>query len=84
MKQIMVYVCEKCGKQSQNIEEILKCEAAHFGLTPDKMKEWQALATKAKQAGAIVYIEKNEQTEKAYDKAIDELIAFEKAHGIYL
>ena len=84
MKRIMVYVCEKCGKQSQNIEEILKCEAAHFGLTLDEMKEWQALEAKAKQAGAIVYNIKNEQTEKDYDKAIDKLMVFEKTHGIYL
>ena len=83
MKQIIMYVCEKCGKQSHDKEEILKCEAAHFGLTPDEMKEWQALEAKAKQTGAILYNIKTEQTEKAYDEAIDNLMAFEKEHGLY-
>lgn len=84
MKQIIMYVCEKCGKQSRDKEEILKCEAAHFGLTPDEMKEWQGLESKARQTGAILYNIKTEQTEKAYDEAIDNLMTFEKAHGLFL
>ena len=33
MKQHIIYECEKCGKQSKDREEIMICEAAHFGLT---------------------------------------------------
>lgn len=38
-----VYICETCGKQSFNKDEILCCEAAHLGLTADEMSEWEGL-----------------------------------------
>ncbi|WP_242861240.1 hypothetical protein [Acetivibrio ethanolgignens] len=32
MKQHIIFECEICGKQSENREEIMKCEAAHLGM----------------------------------------------------
>lgn len=43
MKQHIIYECEKCGKQSREREEIMICEAAHFGLTIAQKREWERL-----------------------------------------
>lgn len=39
MKQYIIYECEKCGKQSKDRNEIMMCEAAHFGLTVTEKQE---------------------------------------------
>ena len=82
MKQHIIYECETCGNQSKDREEIMKCEASHLGLTIAEMQEWKRLKEDARQAGAIVGTTKNEQTDKAFDDAIEKLLAFEKEHGI--
>ena len=33
MKQYTVYVCETCGYESRNVEDMRKHEASHLGLT---------------------------------------------------
>lgn len=82
MKQHIIYECEKCGKQSKVIEEIIICEAAHFGLTVAEKQEWESLKEKVRHKSAIVSSCKNEQTDKEFDDAIAELMDFEKLHGI--
>lgn len=82
MKQHIIYECENCRKQSKDREEIMKCEASHFGLTIAEMQEWKNLKENVRHAGAVVGTTKNEQTDKAFDEAIEKLLAFEKGHGI--
>ena len=82
MKQHIIYECENCRKQSKDREEIMKCEASHFGLTIAEMQEWKNLKENARHAGAVVGTTKNEHTDKAFDEAIEKLIAFEKEHEI--
>lgn len=82
MKQYIIYECEDCGKQSKNREEIMKCEASHFGLTIAEMQEWKGLKEDVRHTGIIVGRTKNEQTDKAFDEAIEKLLVFEKQHGI--
>lgn len=82
MKQHIIYECEKCGKQSKDREEIMICEAAHFGLTVAEKQEWEHLKEKVRYKSAIVSSCKNEQTDKEFDDAIAELLAFEKKHGL--
>ena len=82
MKQHIIYECETCGKQSKDREEIMKCEASHLGLTIAEMQEWKRLKEDARHTGAVVGTTKNEQTDKAFDDAIEKLLAFEKEHGI--
>lgn len=82
MNQYIIYECEKCGKQSKNREEIMICEAAHLGLTVAEKKEWELLKEKVRYKSAIVSGCKNEQTDKEFDEAIAELMAFEKKYGI--
>ena len=81
MKQHIIYECEKCGKQSEDREEIMICEAAHFGLTVAEKQEQEQLKEKVRHKSAIVSSCKNEQTHKEFDDAIAELIDFEKLHG---
>lgn len=82
MKQNIFYECEKCGKQSRDREEIMICEATHFGLTVAEKQEWDKLKEKVRYKSAIVSSYKNEQTDKEFDDAIAELIAFEKKYGL--
>ncbi len=39
MKSYPVYVCEKCGRESRNRQNILCCEAEHLGLTVAEKQE---------------------------------------------
>ena len=43
MREITIYECEKCGKQSENRKVIQECEASHIGLTIEEVKEWKML-----------------------------------------
>lgn len=82
MKQHIIYECEHCGKKSKDREEIMECEAAHFGLRIAEKQEWEQLKEKVRYKSAIVSRCKNEQTDKEFDDAIAELMNFEKEHGI--
>ena len=82
MNQHIIYECKTCGKKSENKENILECEAAHLGLTIAEKQEWELLKERARYAGTVVSRTKNEETDKAFDEAVETLIAFEKDHGI--
>ena len=47
MKTRTIYICEVCGNESEDRNEIAVCEAQHFGLTPDEKREWRRLCKKA-------------------------------------
>lgn len=82
MKQHIIYEREKCGKQSKDREKIMICEAAHLGLTIAEKQEWEQLKEKVRYKSAIVSSCKNEQTDKEFDDAIEELMEFKKLHEI--
>lgn len=75
MKQHIIYECKTCGKKSENKEDILECEAAHLGLTIAEKKTYDFLKDRVKNASL-------EETDKAFDKAVNELLDFEKEFGI--
>lgn len=83
MRQYTVYECEICGKISSIEKEIVECEASHLGLTLEESIEYQNLKRKVVKASANVAYTKNIKTEAAFDKAIKDMIAFEKKHGIF-
>lgn len=82
MKQIIYFKCETCGKLSENREEILQCEASHYGLTIAEKQEWDNLKEKCRYAGATVSRTNNEKTRKEFDSAIGKCMQFEKQHNI--
>lgn len=82
MKRIVIYECEKCGKKSEDIHEILACESSHMGLTVAEKEEWDKLKKACEDAGSVVSRRCNEKMNKAYDAAIDALLEFEKKHAL--
>ena len=82
MKQYTVYVCETCGYESKNANEVMQHEADHLGLTVKEMEQYRALKSFANYMGSVVSHTKNEATDKAFDDAIHNLLDFEKEHGI--
>jgi hypothetical protein len=82
MKQYVSYICEKCNKESRNANEIKECEATHLGLTSDEKIKYDGLKEIVRRCSYAVNITKNAKTDKEFDDAINEIIAFEKEHGI--
>lgn len=84
MKEYIMYVCETCGKESSDYDDIYECEAKHLGLTVSEKQELDLLYSAVTRCSHRIMYSKNDETESAYDKAIHDLIAFEEAHGINL
>ena len=81
MKLYTVYVCGTCYKESRNRDEILLCEARHMKLeTLEEYCEWQRLGKEVSRHGAACSVTKNEETEAAFDAAIEAQLAFERKH----
>lgn len=64
--------------------DIMACEAAHLGLSAGEKLKYDILKEVTARRGAAVSITKNDETERAFDEAIRELLAFEKQHNINL
>lgn len=82
MKQYVTFICENCNKESRNADEIKACEAGHLGLTVDEKLEYDGLKEIVRRRSYTVSVTKNEKTEKEFDNAINEILDFEKKHGI--
>lgn len=82
MKQHIIYECEKCGKQSKDREEIMICEAAHYGLTVAEKQEWEQLKDKVIYDQSCLFDTINEHTRKELDNDISKLMYFEKLHEL--
>ena len=82
MKQYTMYVCDTCGYESKNAEEVKEHEAAHMNLTTEEAKQYKILKSYAAYMGSVVSRIKNEETEQKFDEAIQNLLDFEKEHGI--
>ena len=82
MKQYTVYICETCGCESKNRDEMREHEASHLGLTVKEMETYKALKSLVRYMGSVVSNTNNEATRKMFDESIEDLIAFEKKYGI--
>jgi hypothetical protein len=82
MKQYITYICEKCNKESRNANDIEECEAGHLGLTIDEKLKYDALQEIVRRRSYTVSVTKNEKTDKEFEDAIIEILAFERKHGI--
>lgn len=82
MKQYTIYVCETCGYESRSVDDMEAHEAGHWGLTVTEFHEYNALKSFAKYMSGIVSNTGNADTRGKFEKAIDDLIAFEEAHSI--
>ncbi len=82
MLEYTVYECKICRKKSKDRTEITKCEASHMKLSPEEYTRYQRLKKNAERAGRVVSIRKNEETDWNFDKAVLELLLFEREHGL--
>ena len=82
MRSYTMYVCEVCGKESRDAMEIKEHEASHLGLTIPEYEEYLKKQGFVRRLSATVSITNNEITRKRVDDAIEDLLAFENAHGI--
>lgn len=82
MKQIIYYVCEKCGFKSEDAKSVEECEARHLNLSVEEYRNYLDLKREAAHYGSIVSETNNEQTRKQFDIACEELTDFEVKHGI--
>ena len=82
MKQYTVYICETCGFESKDFDEMRSHEASHLGLTVQEMESYRARKSFAAYMGSVISRTNNEKTRKKYDEAIENLISFEKEHGL--
>lgn len=82
MRTILKFMCEKCRAVYDTPREALFCEAGHYHLTVEEYDQWLALQKLAADAGRIVGIQKNEQTDSDFDAAIQKLLDFERAHKL--
>lgn len=82
MKQYTVYVCETCGYESKDVEDMRTHEASHLGLTVEEMESYRALKSFAAYMGSVVTNRNNEETRSKFNEAVENLVVFEKEHGI--
>ena len=82
MKQYTVYVCETCGYESRDVEDMRKHEAYHLRLTVEEMETYRALKSFAAYMGSVVANRNNEETRNKFDESVEKLVTFEKEHGI--
>lgn len=75
-------MCEHCGKESEDKDEVLFCEAQHLGLTIDEKRQYDHLEAKVAQWSNVVARTNNEATRSALDSVITELLVFEVQHGM--
>ena len=82
MKQCTVYVCETCGYESRDVEDMRIHEASHLGLTVKEMETYRAMKSFAAYMGSVVANRNNEETRNKFDESVEKLVTFEKEHGI--
>lgn len=83
MRMNQVYVCDFCGHESKDHDEIELCEAKHIGLQSIEEKhQYDALKSATAYFASVVYNTNNEKTRAAYDAAVERQLAFEAEHNI--
>lgn len=82
MEKIVVYKCEICGNISENLYEILECEASHFGLSVEEKTKWDKLVSACAYWKCVSEKTDNEQVQLKYKKVFQERIMFEEAHNL--
>ena len=50
-------------------------------MSAELKEKWHELKRRVESASYVISVSKNEETEKEYDIAVEELVAFEKKYG---
>ena len=67
---------------SKSKEEEFKHKESHLGLTVEELKTYKELKEKVTRASYNVSVSANEDTQKQFDIAVEDLVAFEKEHKL--
>lgn len=85
MRRYTMYVCEKCKKESSDINEIKLCEAKHYGLNSiEELEEYDLLVKIFDDASRILSCAQNPELLQRQDDALKELMNYEKEHNMKL
>lgn len=60
----------------------MKCEAYHYGLSVAEKQEQDTLREQCRDAGIRISVTNNDDTQKAFDDAIEKCVQFEIQHNI--
>jgi len=82
MYAIMKYKCSCCGAEHDDEKTALAHEAAHFGLSYDDYALWLDLRRTVARTSYKNGQTNTAQTRLAYDKPIQQLLAFETTHNL--
>lgn len=90
MTKKVVYVCEICGKESEDKEKIALCEAQHFGLSVDEKQEYNRICRDVirwkyqadRQLMAIALEHDADEISAILNDYQNRLVEFEAKHGI--
>lgn len=82
MRAKTIYICETCGFQSFDANEMEQHEANHLGLTVEEFHSYNTLKSFAAYMGGVVCNRNNDETRGKFDEAIAKLVAFEEEHHI--
>lgn len=67
---------------SKSKEEMFKHEVSHLGLNVEELKTYKELKEKVARASYNVSVSANADTQKQFDIAVEDLVAFEEEHKI--
>ena len=82
-KPITRYQCNYCTDTYDNIHTCLEHECKeHLHITIDDYKTWEKLKTNVRYTACNVSNTKNQETEKAFDTAIQKLMEFEEQNHL--
>lgn len=83
-----LYKCEYCGKESEDKDEILKCESKHFGISVKEKAELDDLKNKCDYWKYVMQNSINlkseskiKHLEEKYKQAQQQLLYFEEKHN---
>lgn len=82
MKQYTMYICETCGYETRSFDDMEAHEASHLGLTVEELHTYNALKSFARYMGGVISHTSNNDTRAKFDKAVEDLVAFEEKHKI--
>ena len=82
MKNYVMFVCETCGYESKDFRHMQEHEDSHLELTAEESAEYQSLKANIEVTNRMSILRHNNETRSKYNKAIEDLIAFERQHGI--
>ena len=82
MKNYVMFVCETCGFQTSNLEEMQTHEAAHLGLTFVEYEQYNTLRSMLRYLKELRLTDDRDEVREKLEQYSVELFEFEEKHNI--